>query len=109
MLWSIVPGAVAKEDQLFVGTFKLIDNPRITISELGDEGGTIITITPVTTTDSGTYTCKIADNRMNQSLAFTIQVISSLQEDDLSKSGAGRTWLASIVACQLSFVMVIIL
>ena len=107
MLWSKVPGAVAKEDQLFVGTFKLTDNPRITISELGDEGGTIVTITPVTTTDTGTYTCNIADNRINQSLAFTLQVISSLQEDNLSKSEAGRTWLASFVAAQLGLVIIL--
>ena len=109
MLWSKVPGAVAKEDQLFVGTFKLIDNPRINISELGDEGGTLVTITPVTTTDSGIYTCKIADNRIDQSLAFTLQAISSLQEDDLSKNGAVRPWLPSFVAGQLGLVMVLIL
>ena len=98
---------MAKEDQLFLGTLKLIDNPRITISELGVEGGTLVTITPVTTTDTGTYTCKIADNRLNQSLAFTLQVISSLQEDDLSESGAGRTWLASFVAAQLGLVIIL--
>ena len=109
MLWSKVPGAVAKEDQLFVGTFKLIDNPRMTISELGDEGGTLVTITPVTTTDTGTYNCNIADNRINQSLTFTLQVISSLQEDDLSKSEAGRTWMACFVAAQLGLVILLIL
>ena len=104
MLWSKVPGAVAKEDQLFVGTFKLTDNPRMTISKLGDEG-TLVTITSATTTDTGTYTCNIADNRINQSLAFTLQVISSLQEDDLSKSGADRTWLACFVAAPLGLVI----
>ena len=98
MLWSKVHGAVAKEDQLFEGTFKLIDNPRITISELDDEGDTIVTITPVTATETGTYTCNIVDNRINQSLAMTLQVISSIQKDNPSKSEAGRTWLASFAA-----------
>ena len=60
------------------------------------EGGTIVTITPVPTTVTGTYTCNIADNRINQSLAFTLEVMSSLQEDDLSKSGADRTLLRSM-------------
>ena len=100
-----MPGTAAEEDQLFVGSIKLSDNPRMKIYSLSDEGGTIITITPTTTTDSGTYTCMIADNRLDQRLVFTLQVVSSHQEDGLSKSGAGRTCLERLSAAQLVIVM----
>eukprot|EP00091_Calanus_sinicus_P001711 TRINITY_DN11730_c0_g1_i1.p1 TRINITY_DN11730_c0_g1~~TRINITY_DN11730_c0_g1_i1.p1 ORF type:complete len:190 (+),score=70.84 TRINITY_DN11730_c0_g1_i1:64-633(+) len=102
-VWSKVPGAAAAEDQLSVGSVKLSANPRMRLYSLSDEGGTIITITPTTITDSGTYTCMIADNRLDQRLVFTLQVVSSLQEDDLSKSGAGRTWLERLAAALQSF------
>ena len=100
-----MPGTAAEEDQLFVGSIKLSANPRVSIYSLSDEGGTIITITPTTTTDSGTYTCIIADNRLDQKQLFTLQVLSSLQEDGLSKSEAGRTLLARFAAVQLFIVM----
>ena len=97
---------MAKEDQLFVGAIRLIDNSRMKIYELSDEGGTIITITSATTTDSGTYTCKIADNRLEQSLVFTLQVVTRLEVEAVSR--AGGTWLASIPAAKSVIITIII-
>ena len=94
---------MAEEDQLFVGAIRLIDNPRIEVTELSDEGGTIITITSATITDSGTYTCKIADNRLDQRLVFTLQVAPrhKQEEEAALKSQAVRTWLSSLTAVNL--------
>ena len=104
-LWSKVPGIVAEEDQLFVGDIKLGDNPRMKIYSVNDDGdgdgGTFVTINPTITADSGQYTCMIADNRLDQRLVFTLQVLSNHQEDYMSKSGAGRSWLGGYTALHI--------
>ena len=72
------------------------------VNDDGDgDGGTFVTINPTTTADSGQYTCMIADNRLDQRLVFTLQVLSNHQEDDQSKSGAGRPWLGGCSALHI--------
>ena len=87
-LWTKVPGIVAEEDQLYVGDIQLVKNSRMRIFSLSEEGGTIITINPVIISDSGNYTCKIADTRIDQSLSFTMKVFPLLEEDGALKSGS---------------------
>ena len=65
------------------------------------DGGTFVTINPTTTADSGQYTCMIADDRLDQRLVFTHQILSNHQEDDLSNSGNGRSWLEECAALQI--------
>ena len=72
------------------------------VNDDGDgDGGTFVTINPTITADSGQYTCMIADNRLDQRLVFTLQVLPNHQEDDLSKSGAGRSWLKECAVLQI--------
>ena len=72
------------------------------VNDDGDgDGGTFVTINHTTTADSGQYTCMIADNRLDQRLVFTLQVLSNRQEDDLGKSGAGRSWLGLYAALHI--------
>eukprot|EP00092_Neocalanus_flemingeri_P039722 GFUD01043257.1.p1 GENE.GFUD01043257.1~~GFUD01043257.1.p1 ORF type:complete len:196 (-),score=70.66 GFUD01043257.1:80-667(-) len=110
-LWTKSPGVVAEEDQLFVGAIRLADHPRIEVAELSDEGGTIITISSATIPDSGTYTCRIADNRLDQSLVFTLQVAGRhrQEEEAFLRSEAGIAWLAGTTAGKLLLVTAVTL
>jgi len=110
-LWTKMPGVVAEEDQLFVGAIKLIGNPRMNVAELSDEGGTIITITAASIEDSGKYTCRIADNRLDQSLVFTLQVAPEYRKAEQTslRSKAVRSWLVSIQALVILIVTVVTL
>ena len=67
------------------------------VNDDGD-GGTFVTINPTITADSGQHTCMIADNRLDQRLVFTLQVLSNHQEDYMSKNGAGRPWIGVCAA-----------
>jgi len=59
---------------LFIGATRLIQDTRLSVKELGNQGGTLLNFTPVSSSDSGSYTCSMADPSLSLSLSYTLTV-----------------------------------
>lgn len=79
MIWLKRPGLKSAEDQLYIGV-KVASNPHLDVRELPEGGGTVLTLTEATPEDAGTYTCRIADEKVHRSLEFVLEVSQQQQQ-----------------------------